>query len=159
MMPQGTGSISTPGEFLWTTFWKPIFRGHPLISPKKSLVKKSKFRYRSRDLLYHQEVAYPSRCAQRSSIWTFLNIRNWDFMRVELSQFPSENMKISPKSGWGLFQPSYYFFQKPVCCFFRKTTLKQWLYSMFFIQDPNFLRANFINWGGINWRWGLYWDH
>ena len=48
-----------------------------------------------------------------------------DFMRVELSYFPSENMKKNTNIRVGSFSAILLFLQKTVCCFFRNTPLKK----------------------------------
>ena len=99
MMPRGVGSISTPADFPSATFKISLFRGHLVISSKKSPPEKSK-PYINLEIYCitkkwhtHQQMRNVQHIGK-----SFTAIQN-DFMRVELSHFPSENVETRPKSG------------------------------------------------------------
>ena len=69
MMPRGVGSISTPADFISANFQNVTFPRPVCYFVQKVTFQKVKTVYQSRDLLYHQKMAYPPKDAQRPTYW------------------------------------------------------------------------------------------
>ena len=108
MMPRGVGSISTPADFISIIFKISLFRGHLVISSKKSTPEKSK-PYINLEIYCitkkwhtHQKMRNVQHIGKSG-----IDIQN-DFMRVELSHFPSENLADRPFWPGGVAQGSLF---------------------------------------------------
>ena len=84
---------------------------------------------RSRDLLGQQEMAYPSKDAQRPThIGKYFTTIQNDFMRVELSNFPSGTRQKTKKTKQGEAKPrvQLLFFQKIDLVYFENRDHGTW---------------------------------
>ena len=120
MMPRGVGSISTPADFLSENFEISLFRGHLVILSKKSTPEKSK-PYINLEIYCitkkwhtHQQMRNVQHIRK-----SFTTIQN-DFMRVELSHFPSENVEKTKNQGEAKSRVQLLFFKKKDLLFFSK---------------------------------------
>ena len=120
MMTRGVGSISTPEDFPSAIFKMSLFRGHLVISSKKSPPEKSKPYINlkiyciTKKWYTHQQMRNVQHIGK-----SFTAIQN-DFMRVELSHVPSEHVEKRQKSGWGKIEGPAFIFQNRYLLFFQK---------------------------------------
>ena len=112
MMPRDVGSISTPADSPSAIFNVLLFRGWFVISSKKSLPEKSKPYINLEIYCITKKCHTDQKMRNVQHIGkSGIDIQN-DFMRVELSHFPSENVEQRPKSGWGNIEgPALILFQ------------------------------------------------
>ena len=123
MMPRDVGSISTPADFISAFFEMSLFRGHLVISSKKSTPEKSK-PYINLEIYCitkkwhtHQQMRNAQHIRK-----SFTTIQN-DFMRVELSHFPSENHQKTKNQGEAKSRVQLLFFQKGDLVYFENRDL------------------------------------
>ncbi len=99
IMPRGVRSISTPADFISGIFEISLFRGHLVTSSKKSLFKKSKPNINLEIYCITKKWHTHQKMRNVQHIGKYFTTIQNDFMRVELSHFPSENVGKRQKSG------------------------------------------------------------
>ena len=101
MMPRGVGSISTPEDFPSAIFKISLFRVHIVISSKSHFSNKKKNVYKSRDLLYHQKMAYPRTDAQRPTYWKVFHYYSKRFHESRVITFSVGETSTKQKKNQG----------------------------------------------------------
>ena len=124
MMTRGIGSISTPADFI-SAFFEISLRSRPVCYFVKQITFQTvKTAYKSRDLVYHQKMAYPRTDAQRPTYWKVFHYYSKRFHESRVIEFsvgkPSKNEKVRVRQNRG---SSFYFFKKRDLVYFENRDL------------------------------------